>query len=312
MSQVARWIWLVALGLAIGTLAARAAEPAPMRQALTVGPLERHYWTQRPPAAEAPLPTVILLHGANQDPIGFAAETGWTELARRAGFALVVPETLDGHWNDGRKTVYFGTPSMGDDETFLDGMMRALVEGAIARADAIYLAGFSNGGLMALRLACRDGGIRPAGIIIAAATLGVATAERCRPPVPLATILAVGTADALFPYGGGTGMVNGRSGEPTLAAAATVDLFARANGCGARKTMAASAEAMGRGSAVSVEAFAACPEGGPVLLVTVIGGGHEWPPGNVEALGRAAGADGPLSLAELAWAAFARGAPAAP
>ena len=247
---------------------------------------------------------MLVLQGALEDPLAFAELTGLPALARADGFALVVPETIDGHWNDGRKSVYFGNPSAADDAGFLQRLLAALVADGTARADAIYLAGFSNGGLMALTLAGRPGTVRPAGLVIAAATLPTATAAGCRPPVPLAFVLANGTADPLFPYAGGMGMVNGRAGDPMLSAMATADFFAAGNGCGARRALAASAEAMGRGSAVVVDGYAGCPADGRVLQVTVTGGGHRWPPGSVAALGAAAGTGGTASLAELAWSVF--------
>ena len=118
-------------------------------------------------------------------------------------------------------------------------------------------------------------------------------------------MLANGTADYLFTYAGGVGMVNGRAGEPMLGATATAAFFAARNGCGRPRLLADSAEPMGRGSAVAVAGHAGCPPGGDVVQVTVAGGGHEWPPGAVGALGAAAGLPGPASLAELAWAVFA-------
>ncbi len=56
-----------------------------------------------------------------------------------------------------------------------------------------------------------------------------------------------------------------------------------------------------------VRAYADCPVRGQVLQVTATGGGHEWPPGSVAALGKAAGTDDAASLAELAWSVFRRG-----
>ncbi len=138
----------------------------------------------------------------------------------------------------------------------------------------------------------------------AAATLTAATAAGCRPPVPLALVVANGTADPLFPYAGGMGMVNGRTGEPMLSAAATANYFAASNGCGARQALAASGETMGRGSAVVVNGYAGCPANGSVVQVAVIDGGHRWPPGSVAALGTAAGSGGTASLAGLAWSMF--------
>ena len=134
--------------------------------------------------------------------------------------------------------------------------------------------------------------------------LGERLAAGCDPPRPLALVLANGTADDLFPFAGGMGMVNGRAGEPMLGAAATAAFVAARNGCGEPGPRATGAEAMGRGHAVTVTGYADCPPGGAVLQVTIDGGGHAWPSEAVRSLAAAAGLPGTASLAELAWAVF--------
>lgn len=299
------WVLVVAVAWAAAT-APSAAAGTLERRSLLVDGVTRHYWLARPGVA-GPAPTVLVLQGALEDPRAFADSTGLPTLARGDGVALVVPETIDGHWNDGRRAVYFGTPSAADDAGFLERLLQALVVEGTARADSIYLAGFSNGGLMALTLACRPGAVRPAGLVIAAATLPEATAAGCRPAAPLALVLANGTADPLFPFAGGTGMANGRVGAPMLSAAATADFFARANGCGNSEMVAPSTGATGRGEGIAVTRFAGCPRDGQVLQVTVTDGGHVWPPGAATALGDAAHAARPATLAELAWSVFRSG-----
>ena len=274
------------------------------RRTLEMGGVTRDYHLLRPDPS-GPAPTLVLLQGALQEPLAFAASTGLPALAERQGFALVVPETVDGHWNDGRRTVYFGTPSQADDRGFLEALLARLAAEGIADPEAIRLAGFSNGGLMALTLACRPAAIRPAGLLVVAATLGERLAAGCDPPRPLALVLANGTADDLFPFAGGMGMVNGRAGEPMLGAAATAAFVAARNGCGEPGPRATGAEAMGRGHAVTVTGYAGCPPGGAVLQVTIDGGGHAWPSEAVRSLAAAVGLPGTASLAELAWAVFA-------
>jgi polyhydroxybutyrate depolymerase len=300
----------VAVAWAAATAPPTAAGTAERRGLLVDGGA-RHYWLA-PPGVAGPVPTVLVLQGALEDPLAFAASTGLPALARQGGFALVIPEPIDGHWNDGRRSVYFGSPSAADDAGFLKGLLAALVAEGVARADSIYLAGFSNGGLMALTLACRPGAVRPAGLVIAAAMLTEATAAGCRPPVPLTLVLANGTADPLFPYSGGTGMGNGRAGEPMLSAAATAGFFARVNGCGDAEVVAHATRAKGRGEGVAVTGFAGCPKDGLVLQVTVTGGGHAWPSVSAMALGDPGRAARPVTLAELAWSVFRSGSAAWP
>ena len=68
--------------------------------------------------------------------------------------------------------------------------------------DRVYVAGASNGGMMALRLACERTG-RLAAVAVVIANQPWPQVERCRPTVPLPLILINGTDDPLMPWGGG-------------------------------------------------------------------------------------------------------------
>src|SRR3954447_16034671 len=67
------------------------AAPGDHRVHLTHGGLDRSYLLHLPPVS-GPLPLVMMLHGAGGSADFAAAETGWSDLADRAGFAVVYPE----------------------------------------------------------------------------------------------------------------------------------------------------------------------------------------------------------------------------
>ena len=137
-----------------------------------------------PPGARA---LVIALHGAGGSGEGFARETGFDAEAARAGFRAVYPDGSEHDWNAGF-CCPFGSPPSVDDVAFL---------GSVIDAEAkpgwkVFVLGFSNGGMMAYRLACDI----PARIT----AIGVvgSDSEECAPQPPLPAILHLqGTADQL-------------------------------------------------------------------------------------------------------------------
>src|SRR5262245_21620187 len=151
------------------------------------------------PAQYDRAPTVIVLHGALISAEFTLSWYGFTEEGARAGFATVYPRGLGQLWNDGRDAVWASTA---DDVGFLRKLARALVARGVADPARLYLAGVSNGGMLALRMLCEAPDLfAGAGVIIASMPGGVGAGCHLRKPMPV--IMFNGTADPLIPYGGG-------------------------------------------------------------------------------------------------------------
>jgi polyhydroxybutyrate depolymerase len=154
---------------------------------------------------------VMLLHGHGGSAAllmgrsprrGAAPYRRWLDIAQRERLALVVPDGSAGSdgkpgWNDCRTA---STNPTGDDSAFLT----ALAEAVAARSDArpaLLVAGTSNGGHMALRLAIE----RPADVsAVAAVAASLAEDDRCpAPSSPVPLLLINGTADPICPFNGG-------------------------------------------------------------------------------------------------------------
>ena len=260
-----------ALRLALAILILLATPPArAAEETIAVGGETRSYLLFVPAGgAPHPRPTFILLHGGLQTPEAFAELTRFPEFAARHDLVAVFPRGVDRHWNDGRTT---GRQSSADDVGFLLALLDALATRGIADPARVYVGGYSNGGMMTLRLACKAGD-RLAGIFAVAANQPVDWT--CPEQRPLPAIFMHGTDDEVMPWGGGPIHLLFRNRGDVLSAEATVARWQAVNGCGApvRDRLAGDD---GDGTSVEIDRYA-CPPGRGLEHVIVEGGGHTWP-----------------------------------
>jgi poly(3-hydroxybutyrate) depolymerase len=130
----------------------------------------------------------------------------------------------------------------------------------------VYIAGLSNGGVMALRFACERGeGVE--GVLAVATSMGLVDRLNCVGRSPVATVQVHGTLDPLSPYIG-TGVT-----QPVPVIHQT---FLGNNGCtGTHETSIATPDAA-TGPIVFSQGQN-CSSGLNSILVTVKAGGHNWP-----------------------------------
>jgi polyhydroxybutyrate depolymerase len=248
------------------------------------------------PTGAGPAPTVIVLHGAINSAGWAMRRFGFAEAAAARGFTAVFPQGVALQWNDGRS----GLSTRIDDVSYLRRLVRELVAQEIADPGRIYIAGVSNGGMMALRMVCEAAELfAGAGTVIA--SMPIATGAECRPARPVPVVMFNGTADRLIPYdGGGVGPLN--LGGFVWGAEETAEFLAHANGCSPRPmTRDTSLEL----TSVTRIAWSGCERGAGVTLYRVNGGRHSVPGRRrtLTALFRKTGDD--LSAAETIMAAFA-------
>ncbi|MGV8970226.1 MAG: alpha/beta hydrolase family esterase [Microbacteriaceae bacterium] len=247
--------------------------------------VEREYDVFVPAAAAADMlrPVLIALHGAGGDAERMATYTGLSAIADRDGFIVVYPQgtiaaELDGEysWNAG---VCCGIPARTgiDDVGFIDAVIRDVQENFPADPSRIFVTGFSNGGMLAHRLACESS--EPiAGIAVVSGALS-GTACESRRPMPV--LLIHGTADETVPYLGGA--TNARTGarfgswvNPSVAEG--TEAWFDTNGCGATWNSVIT-------GAVSSVGFDGCRAGTDLVVVTLDGWTHSWPRAEIEAGG---------------------------
>jgi polyhydroxybutyrate depolymerase len=218
------------------------------------------------PAGRGPAPTVIVLHGAFSSAAWTARHYGFAEAAAARGFAAVFPQGLRGCWNDGRNPF----PWRANDVAFLKVLAGELMAEGVADPTRIYLAGVSNGGMMAMRMLCEASDLfAGAGTIIA--NMPMAIGAKCQPPRPMPIVMFNGSADTWVPYrGGGVGFLN--LGGYVWGTQQTADFIAHANRCGAEPAMSdVSIDAM----SITRFAWTGCERRANVTLYRVNGGRHE-------------------------------------
>jgi poly(hydroxyalkanoate) depolymerase family esterase len=129
-------------------------------------------------------PLIVLLHGCGQTAATFVRDTGWIELADRAGIPLVLPEQ-SGENNQGRCFNWFRPAHVTRD--FGEAMsIREMVATALVRFGCdparVFVAGLSAGGAMTAALLAAYPDVFAGGAIVAGLPVGAAgsTSEALR------------------------------------------------------------------------------------------------------------------------------------
>ncbi len=286
------------VALALSCAAAGADEPAPRPGTTRVmtderfGLFRRSYVLHLPPATAAePLPLVVMLHGAFSSGRRVARESGLDAVADREGFAVVYPEGIGlagllRHWNAGMccaKALEEGV----DDVGFVARVVDLVAATVAVDPRRVYVAGHSNGGMLAYRVAAELAPRFAAAAAVSATAGGQPTAgeplwQVPAPAAPVPILMIHGSADEHVPYGGGKGERT-KGDLLALSFAASRELWREHDGCGGEPAVAVS----GR---VHREAWS-CRDGSEVVAITLDGWGHAWPGGEATA---ALPADDPL------------------
>lgn len=238
---------------------------------------ERTFEMYVPPTAPRPLPILLMLHGGRGTGSLMRRYTDFDSLAQKEDILAVYPQAIGGQWNDGRPEIGNLNPQSADtdDVEFLLSLVDTLVGRGLADPKRVFVAGISNGGMMAMRLACEHPG-RIAGFAVVAANLPVGL--DCDPQTPVPALFVHGTADKFVPFGGGDILqwANLDRGK-VLSARETVALWRQVNGCtGDADKERVSDGARAGGFAIDRLTFEPCA-GAPVQQFIIRGGGHAWP-----------------------------------
>ena len=297
-------VWLLLAGSAgAGVLA-----PGSHEVALTGAGAPRSLRAMVPAVAPAPagFPLVLALHGAGGSASNMADMTLLHQLGERRGFVTLY---LRGTGADPRRHLTWNAGSCcgwardhgTDDVAYVRAALAAVRDLVPVDPDRVYLVGFSNGALMAYRLA-QD----LPGVFAAVAAAGAP--PRAHPggaPIP-AVVHFQGTADGIVPFQGG--LAQSPEGSRAWAPPVRVALADLARGAGLHgpPTRRHLPDLADDGMRVHEETWGPGPEGAEVVLYTIEGGGHSWPGGPaylVEVLGPATR---DVSANELLWRFFQR------
>jgi feruloyl esterase len=159
-------------------LGARAPGDSPLVETTSFGanPGALRMWSYLPPKLPAKAALVVVLHGCGQTAAGYEFGAGWSTLARRYGFALLMPEQHKA--NNPQGCFNWFSPEdvrRGHGEV---ASIRAMIEQMICahRIDRkrVYVTGLSAGGAMSAALLATYPDVFAAGAVIAGLPYGVA------------------------------------------------------------------------------------------------------------------------------------------
>ncbi|MDP3340264.1 PHB depolymerase family esterase [Frigidibacter sp.] len=218
------------------------------------------------PGAGAAGLRVLAFHGGGGDSRRFAGRARLHEALQGHAGSVVYPQA-EGHWADGRPGI---EPGWQADLA----LVQALAEGAPA---PLCLAGASNGGMFALRLAC-ELAVPPTAVVAVSAAMPADLALRAPlgPPVPL--MLVQWTEDPLLPHAGGPvaargGVGLGQRGR-VLGAEETVAFWRARNRCSGPPRHR---QARISGQRAEIHAWSGGAGGADLWRVLLQGNGHGWP-----------------------------------
>ncbi|HTB79114.1 MAG TPA: PHB depolymerase family esterase [Polyangiaceae bacterium] len=251
----------------------------------------RTYNVHIPPGLDLskPAPLVFALHGGGQSASAFEGFAHIQAKADASGFILVEPEgtialpglspgTLD-VWNAGNCCELAAEINTNvDDVGFVRAMIDAISQQVCVDPKRIFATGFSNGGMLAHRLACE---LSDKIAAIAAVSGGIGNVDLdktpaetlfpCNPGRQVPVLHVHGTQDACYPFDGGWGPL---SLVTFVSAPETVQEWVARNGCeGGPPTTVLS------NGAATCELYP-CPHAGEVEFCMIDGGGHYWPGGD--------------------------------
>ena len=219
-------------------------------------------------------PLLVALHGGLGSGAQFETQSGFDGLATSNTFLVAYPDGIgrsaDGGggaqtWNGGDCCGPAAQRDV-DDVAFLRALVDDVSNTYSVDPNRVYAAGHSNGGIMALRLACESADMFAA-VAVQSSALGIAT---CAPRRAVSLLQIHGTSDANVPIDGGRGSgLAGVAFRPAREAASTI---AAANRCGVQPVTTGDTA----NPDLALTTWPGCPDGVGVEFLTVTGAGHAW------------------------------------
>jgi len=234
---------------------------------LPFGGQNRSYLLSRPAERSArPLPIIIVLHGRDATSAQEAQRTNFTSVVSPS--ILIYPNGYQQSWNAGGCC---GPAASGqiDDLGFIRFVLRQVQDGQPdASKSRAYLAGYSNGGKMALAMACHD-----AGDFAGIAVYGATDAAPCPGRAPSAVLIMAGTTDPDLPANSKAPLPLQPDGFAPPTQNEEVDSYRLADGCSSIPVVTSV-------GSVTLTSWVSCMDNQRVGQAVFAGDGHGWPAGS--------------------------------
>jgi len=258
---------------------------------VTAGNLTSDYVVAAPSNPPADSPIYIALHWAEANGPTLVNRMRLAELAKGRGVTVVAP-TAPGPIQTWGNSVVVPTSTVADRVAVIDALITQIQNGGSAKAASnrpVVIAGVSGGGVLAYEYACAHAD-RIAGELLVAAEITPSDFSSCNPSRPIASVQVMGTNDLVALY----------NATPVLSAGAepVFESLAANNGCDLSKAKTATLPPASSDvgiSGIEVKWINACSSGLGSALVTIQGGGHNWP-GSVGPLNSPVTLFGPRSM----------------
>ena len=260
-------VWAVSPIAAQDTVAGESSD-----HTITIGEESREYIVHTPANYDdsTPVPLVIMLHGGGGGSAEFNAFSGMNRVADSAGFLAVYPESSNGVWN------FLSREGRADDLAFMDALLEQVQTDYAVNPAQIYAVGYSNGGLMALRMRCSMSD-QQAGVGVMNATMTYALAEFCLDAPPLPTILALGMSDPAFPWEGYAAAGEDDSLISTFSSSQTIGFFSTLNHCVTQPPSIEEITADGSETRILQQRFELCDRSAYFHMLGLVNFGNNYP-----------------------------------
>ncbi len=234
----------------------------------------RDYIVFLPQNFQPDMPVVFVLHGYTDNAYWQMNYTHMNNVADTTGFIAVYPNAISPGFNTG--LVYGNWPPLPtnvDDVGFISALIDKIESQYDVDLNRVYCCGFSNGGIMTLKLACQLGHRFAAFGSVSGVLLDPIVANYSLVgSVPM--LLCHGTDDVTVHYNGGPYPMMWSVEE-------TLDFWIQNNNCVLTPdTVAIPDTCLLDYSYVQKICYTNCADSVQVVLYKVINGGHSWPSGN--------------------------------
>jgi polyhydroxybutyrate depolymerase len=259
--------------------------------------LARTYVVHVPPSYNiaSPAPLVVLLHGStpSADLAGNEPAYGLKAKADREGFVAVFPNGSGqpATWNAGDCCGAARAQNV-DDVGFIRQVVTNVFRQMSIDRGRIFIAGISDGGMMAYRMACEVPDLWKA----VAAVAAVDRTRECNPASPVPVLHIHAKDDPQVPFAGASrpDAADRPSAPRAMSVQGTAAKWAELDGCAAQPQHILDKDG------AYCEAYGYCRNKAEVQLCVTDTGGHSWPGS------RTARASQALSATDLMWDFFAR------
>ena len=264
---------LAGLAMAILSIAGAWAQPVDTGQTFSFQGSERHYLLHRPPNRAGAVPVVVALHGLGETVAEL--QQSWTldAVADREGFAVLYPAALDGRWSyvDVRAVPLPDGTGMVDDAGFILALVDQLAASQVIDPARVYVAGVSNGGLMAWTLACQAAD-RIAGVAPIITGMLERQMELCHPKRLVPLLVMAGTEDWTQAYDGAMG-----PNYRLMSVPETLEFWRKQRGCTGLDLTEAPHPVRSDPTRAVLVSWTNCRDPSPQRFWRIEGGGHSLP-----------------------------------